>query len=266
MTNIFQCKTGEGHIIKILSELQQNIIKNGCYIISDSGIHQRVMDTNKRILIDLNLESSKFINFKNKMKSLSIGLNQCHFYKMLKSIKKKDSISLFIEEDKPNDLGIEIIPKEKNRVTVSNIKIQYIQSLDIDLPDGYGNAVIIPSSEFQKMIKDMNNIGSTITVSSKNHVIKFKCESESIYSRFVEFGEKDEDVDNEYCEQVFDIDILTRISKIAGLNSSMQIYQKRNLPLLIRSSVGNIGNISLYIKSKDLIEADELIHNSSDTE
>lgn len=261
MTNIFQCKTGEGHIIKILSELQQNIIKNGCYIINDEGIHQRIIDNNKRILIDLHLNASKFTMFKNRTKSLSLGLNQCHFYKMLKSIKKKDSISLFIDEERPNDLGIEIVPKEKNRVTVSHIKIQYIQSLDIDLPEGYTNSVIIPSNEFQKMIKDMNNIGSTIIISSKNHVIKFKCESESVYSRFVEFGEKDEDV-TESCEQVFDIDILTRISKISGLNSVMQVYQKKGLPLLIRSSVGNIGSISLYIKSKDLIEAEELEHNS----
>jgi proliferating cell nuclear antigen len=264
MTNIFHCKTGEGHIIKILSELQQNIIKNGCYTITDNSINQRIMDNNKRILIDLNLNADKFITFKNKSRTLSIGLNQSHFYKMLKSIKKKDSISLFIQDDRPNDLGIEIIPKEKNRVTVSHIKIQYIQSLDIDLPEGYDYSVIIPSSEFQKMIKDMNNIGSTIIVSSKNHVIKFKCESESIYSRFVEFGDRDDDIMDDYCEQVFDIDILTRIAKIAGLNSSMQIYQKKGLPLLIKSPVGNIGSISLYIKSKDLIEADELEHNSDD--
>lgn len=262
MMKVFQCKTGEGHIIKILSELQQNIIKNGYYNITENGIYQRVMDNNKKILIDLELNGDGFGIFKNKGKDLCIGLNQCHFYKMLKSIKKKDSIALFIEDGKANDFGIEIIPKEKNRITTSYIKIQYIQSLDIDLPQGYGKSVIIPSNEFQKMIKDMNNIGNTIIISSKHHTISFKCESESVYSRLVEFGEKDEECTDPPCEQTFDTDILTRISKIAGLNSSMQIYQKKGLPLLIQSSVGNIGKISLYIKSKDLIDEDELNHNS----
>ena len=115
----FFCKTSEGYIIKTLAELLQNNIKNGCFILSRKGIVFRMTDSNKKILIDLIMEADNFVQykFKSASSSISIGLNFSHFYKMVKNIKKKDSVILFIEEDKQTELGIRVIPKEKNRVT-----------------------------------------------------------------------------------------------------------------------------------------------------
>ena len=46
--------------------------------------------------------------------------------------------------------------------------------------------------------------------------------------------------------------------KIAGLNKTLQIYPKINLPLLIKSNVGNLGKLSIYLKNKKQIEEDEI--------
>jgi proliferating cell nuclear antigen len=264
MSKLFQCKTNEGHIVKTLAELLQNNIKSGCYEINENGLFMRITDANKRILIDLQLNHENFVLYKVK-KRISLGLNQSHFYKMLKSIKKKDSISLFIDESTPLDLGIEIVPKEKNRVTTSYVKIQNIQNLDIDLPSGYEKPILIPSNEFQKMIKDMNNIGNTIEISSKYRQVKFKCDAESVYKREVLFGEADLDYISPEILQAFDTEMLTRISKISGLNTTMQIHQSKGLPLKITSAVGNLGHIAIYLKSKEQIEEDEM-HVGSDDE
>lgn len=265
MSKIFQCKTNEGHIVKTLSELLQNNIKSGCYEITSSGINMRITDANKRILIDLRLNHENFVLFKTK-KTISIGINQSHFYKMLKSIKKKDSITLFIDEETPLDLGIEIVPKEKNRVTTSFVKIQNIQNLDIDLPSGYEKPILIPSNEFQKMIKDMNNIGNIIQVRSKFRQVNFKCDAESVYKREVLFGEHDLEYEFPEIVQEFDTEMLTRISKISGLNTTMQIHQCKGLPLKISSTVGNLGVIDIYLKSKDQIEEDEMNIGGEDDE
>ena len=259
---LFTCKTNEAHVIKCLSELLQNNLKNTSFEIDQNGIRLKMTDSNKKILIDLELYSENFSLYKFKStKKLYIGLNQGHFYKMLKTIKKKDSIVLFIDEEKSSDLGIQIIPKEKNRVTTSYIKIQNIQHLDIDVPQGYSNPVIVPSSEYQKMCKDMSNISSTISVTSRKYNIKFSSNAGSVYSREVIFGENDDEDDCKESTQDFDTEQLTRISKIAGLNNSgtnnMQIYQNNNLPLLFRSPTGSLGKISIYVKSRDQIEEDE---------
>ena len=250
----FFCKTSEGYIIKTLAELLQNNIKNGCFILSRKGMIFRMTDSNKKILIDLSMEADNFIQYKFKSaSSISIGLNFSHFYKMVKNIKKKDSVILFIEEDKQTELGIRVIPKEKNRITTSFLKIQNLQSLDIELPEGYDNSIIVPSNEYIKMIKDLNNMGgNTITVSSSNNIIKFGCESNGVYSRDIIFGDGEEE--KEFIMQEFETEQLTRISKVAGLSTQIQIYQQEDLPVLFKSNIGNLGKICVYLKDKSLQE------------
>ncbi len=263
----FYCKTSEGHIVKGLAELLQNNIKSGALEIRPDGLFSKVTDTNKKILIDLELNGESFSTFKLKGAEgeagsstcpITIGLNNGHFYRMVKTSKKKDTISLFIDADRMGELGIEVMPKEKTRVTVSYIKIQRIQSLDIELPTGYGRPVIISSSEFQKMIKDMSNIGNAIEVRTKQRQISFSTVADSVFSRNVTFGDEDEDDTSEDVQQTFDLDIFSRISKISSMSSQLMIYQHRELPLLIRSSVGTLGRISIYVKSKAQIEQSEV--------
>jgi proliferating cell nuclear antigen PCNA len=251
---LFFCKTSEGYIIKILAELLQNNIKNGCFIVKKSGIMLRMTDSNRKILIDLNLDAEHFNQYKCSVENMSIGLNFHHFYKMVKTIKKKDSIALYIEEGKESELGIRVIPKEKNRVTTSFLKIQNLQSLDIELPQGYQSSIIVPSNEYVKMIKDLNNMGGNIiSVSSTNSTIRFSCNSNGVYSRDIIFGDSDGD-DTVILSQEFETEQLSRVTKVAGLGSQIQIYQSDELPILFKSNVGNFGKISVYVKDKVLQE------------
>lgn len=252
----FFCKTSEGYIIKTLAELLQNNIKNGCFVLSKKGIMLRMTDSNKKILIDIDMQADNFVQYKYKTNGImSIGLNFSHFYKMVKNIKKKDSVVLFIEEEKQTELGIKVIPKEKNRVTTSYVKIQNLQSLDIELPGGYTNSIIIPSNEYIKMIKDLNNIGgNNITISSSNNIIKFCCNSNGVYSRDIMFGDNEDSEEKENVSQEFETEQLTRISKVSGLSTQIQIYQSTDLPILFKSNIGNLGKIFVYLKDKTLHE------------
>lgn len=272
MTVIFKAKTHCAYTIKILAELLQNNIKTACFEIDEDGVKLCMMDHHRTILIQVSLESENFTLYKFKCKDkLFLGINLNHFHKMLKSIKKKDSMQLFINDDSPNDLGIKVIPKENNRITTSFVTIQEIQTIDIDIPEGYGKPIIVPSSEYQKMCKDMAHIGSMINVVARNFHIKFRCNAGGVMKRHVEFGEmgdsddEEEEDDNvvEY-NQDFDTEQLSRITKMAGLSNSMQIYPKQGKPLLFKSAIGSLGKISIYIKSKDLIEKENSVLESDD--
>lgn len=260
MTILFKAKTQNAYTIKILAELLQNSIKTACFEINSEGIKLCMMDYHRSVLIHLFLESENFAVYKFVPKEkMFLGINLNHFHKMLKSIKKKDSLCLFIDDENPTDLGIKVIPKENNRITTSFVKIQCIQTLDIDLPDGYTKPIIVPSSEYHKMCKDMAHIGTTTTIISKNFHIKFVCNAGGVMKRHVEFGEMDDsddedgDKENEYNSEL-DTEQLSRITKISGLSNNIQIFTKKGLPLLFKSAIGGIGNISIYMKTKDLIE------------
>lgn len=268
MPIIFKAKTHEAYYIKVLAELLQNNIKPAaCFEIDKNGIHLCMMDNNRSILIKVELDANNFSLYKFKQEKMFLGINLNHFHKMLKSIKKKDSLQLFIDSDSPTDLGIEVIPKENNRITTSYIKIQSIQNIDTDIPEGYGRPVKISSSEYQKMCKDMSHIGNNVRVVSKRFYIKFKCDASGVMRREVSFGENDDsddDTSNEEYNHSFETTQLTKITKISGLGSNILVYPKDNLPLLFRSSVGDLGTIAIYIKSKTQMELEKQIVESDE--
>lgn len=274
MTTTFKCKTGEAYYIKVLAELLTNNLKTGCFEVCNDGIKLRMFDHYRKTLVDLDLLAENFSLYKFKYnEKFFLGLNLNHFHKMLKSVKKKDSLQLFINTEIPTELGIKTIPRENTRITTSGIKIQTIQNLDIDCPQGYGKPVIVLSAEFQKMCKDLSSIGSSnIKVIAKNFHIEFIADADGILKRKVVFGEDEnydgEDSDGEDSVEyraTFATDQLSRITKLAGLSSTMQIFPATsNLPLLFKSNVGSLGKIAIYIKSKELLDQELAVYENSD--
>lgn len=254
----FKAKTNEGYTIKILSEMLQNIVRIACLEVDKSGIRMRMMDSHRRVLINIELESSNFNVYEfNLDKTLYLGLNLGHLYKMLKIIKKKDALMMSISTQEPNQLNLVIYPKENNRISSSFIRIQSIQHINVPLPSGYTHSIIVPSSEYQRTLKDMNNISDSLVVRMKEYSLTISSTDQGIYSREVLFGELDDTSEIQYTD-FFDMEQFIRIVKISGLSKNLQFYSgNSHLPLLIMSNVGQLGKISIYIKSKDQAKTDE---------
>ena len=98
--NIFRCKTNDAYVIKTLIELLHHAIKIACFQITPSGIYLRMMNSNQNLLIDCNLKAENFQLFffstHIENQCINVGINLSHFYRMLKSIKKRDNLVLFI--------------------------------------------------------------------------------------------------------------------------------------------------------------------------
>ncbi len=299
MTTIFKAKTHEGYCMKLLAELLKNNVKDACFEISKEGMNLRMMDTHRTVLIDIKLNSDNFIKYKYKHheEKMFLGVNMTHFHKMLKTIKKKDSVEFYIsnedvKEDKtdkkgkkkgkkknnikrkdPEELAIKVIPKEKTRVSISFVQIYKMQNLDVDLPEGYGNPVIVPSSEFQKMCKELAQISPKTKVSSHGSKINFTADAGGVMKKSTELGDlegddsdDEEEVDDKYYNAEFNTEQFTRITKISGLSDTMQIFPHNNMPLWFRSPIGTIGTISIYIKSKELQEMEARAVENDDSE
>lgn len=251
---LFRAKTTQAYQWKLLAELLHNNIRTACFQISGDGIMLRMTDTHEKLLIDMNLSFENFDIYVFEGAPIFIGVNMSHFQKLLSCIKKKDSIEFSIYSETPNNLKIKIIPpKDNDRVIMSDIVIQTVQSIQVEIDNDYDKPIVVSSSEYSKMCKDLSKMGSTINVSAKKFYMRFHSTMGNIYSRDVIFGEdvSDDDIECDY-NQDFDSEKLTRISKIAGLGTNIQIYAKNDMPLLLRTNVGTLGKISIYIKSRDL--------------
>lgn len=255
---LFQAKTDEAFVIKIVGELLSQRLKFAPFKVTPDGIFLLKMDPKKQQLIEISLEKTNFSPYKCS-KPIIFSVNTTHLYKMLKCIKKKDGLRLFIHEDDPHNLGICVEQRgEGNRVTTF-LKITMTHPEDIQKPEGYDPPIIIQSKQFQKM-KNLHSIAETMTITSKLNYIKFFCDGGELYSRELVIGDEN-DEDNAHIKKVykqnFNTQHITGLTKCAGQSSNVQVFVHEDLGLKIKMKAGALGEITVYIKSKELIQDEE---------
>lgn len=261
VTNIvFLAKTNNAYTFKVLAELLSTNIKTGHLMLDSNGIKLRMINKGRNVLFDVNLLAGNFSLYKIAMEKIYIGINLIHFHKMLKSIKKKDNIELFINKERTGKLGIRVTPRERDRVTTSYINIQTVQEIEIDLPVVTSNPINISSSDFQKMVKDMTSIGSTLCLKAKRFRVMFSSAPSGVLEREVEFGEHDYTdrtdsvwLDSDF-KQTYSTDTILKITKISGLDNTIKIYP--NAPLCMKSMIEGFGDIQIFIKSIEQLESE----------
>lgn len=252
---LFRAKTKEAFVLKIIGEHLSNAMKYPPLSVNEAGMFLRATDTNREILVDLNLPRENFTVFKCP-KPLNFIVNSSHLYKLLKSIKKKDSVTLFIMEKRAMELGICVEQNDENNKVTTFIKITYIQPEEIDLPDGYDQPLIITSKEFQKL-KNLHSIGNEMNITISNNIIKFYCDGRNLFSREIVIGNEDDEEEIEEKQvyfQTFNTQHITQLTKCAGQSGNVQIYYHEELPIQIKMRTGTLGSLTVYVKSKELIE------------
>ncbi len=255
MDYLFKIKFKDGFFFKTLTELIKNNINVASFDLDKSKLKMVVTDENKTILIDLFIEGSECEEYYLKPDFFQLNVNVKNLYAMIRTIKKKDSLSFYIDANEPTALSICIEPNNVEMRTVSTINIIMMQNLQIETPDEFNNHVCIDSTSFHKMIKNMSDLSPTIIISSKPNYINFTAENNRILKRVVEFGEQS-DGEIEYTDE-FPISQFTKIMKIAGINKHLHFYMEKDSPLIIiKSHIDKLGFIRLLIKSKKQIETD----------
>ncbi len=252
---IFQAKTEEAFVIKILGELLSNRLQFAHFKVNEHGIFLLQTDRRSEQLIEISLLRENFSPYKCS-KQLVFSVNTTNLYKMLKCIKKKDAIRLYIHEDEPSILGICVEQMNENNRVLTTLKILNTHLEDILKPEGYDTPIIIPNKQFQKM-KNLHNISKTMVITSKLNYIRFFCDGGELYSRELVIGNEN-DEDNAHIKrlykQEFNTEYITGLTKCAGQSGSVSVYVDEENGLKIKMKAGGLGDLVVYIKSKELID------------
>ena len=84
------------------------------------------------------------------------GLSNINITKLIDFHKEKKTKATVTVVQPPGRFGN--LDVQNNRVTTSYVKIQSMQNVNIPLPTGYSNPVIVPSNDYQKMCKCLPQI------------------------------------------------------------------------------------------------------------
>ena len=257
---IFKAKSKQAFVIKILGELLCNTLDFSQFTVNERGIFLLQSDTYRNRLVDISLYRENFTVYKCT-REINFLINSNKFYKLLKNIKKKDSITISINEqneDDPMILGICVEQSDNNNKLITNIRISPYQPAIIEAPTGYSNPNIMSGKEFQS-IKNLHHTSDTMTVATKGEHIRFIVSNDDRHDRKLEIGNEN-DEENKSCplySKTFKTEYITSLCKCAGQSGNIQVFLTEDLPLKIKLKAGDLGDISVFIKSREMLKEEE---------
>lgn len=256
-THFFFAKTNDAFLIKVLIEILSQSLKNtALFMISAESITLRMCDARQLTLFDLCLEGEKFHTYRyhSQDKCMHVGLTLTYFSKILKTVRKKDTLNLFITKDNPMSLQIQIIPSlNDNMITTTEIKIQDVDVIEMSVPSNYDMPIIMQSVEFQKLVKNLGNLGNTETTLrlTPTHLHFISVVAGGVMKRDISFKLQEYHRQNHFFESTFAMSQLNKIDKLAAFTSHVNFYIGAPLhtPLRIHCTIGGgLGYINIYIK------------------
>ena len=246
-------KTEQAGAFRILVEALKEILTEANFIFDGSGIKLMAMDSTHTILIHMKLESDNF-EFFHCPKKMTIGVNMLNFFKLIKTMGNSETLTLFVDNENENKLGIMINNTEKNSQTIYKLNLLDIPDDNISIPPAeFETELSLPSSDFQKIIRDMVNIGENIEIKSIGSQLMLNC-SGDFASQETSLGETNNGLKfNQISPKelpiqgIYSLKYLVLFTKCTGLCNQINLYIKNDYPLVIRYAVASLGNIKLCL-------------------
>jgi len=241
------------------------------------------------VLIKVKIPAKSFDKFYMKniegLNEINIGVNMSSFNKLIKTSTNNDNLSLILEEDDKNFLGIKFENGDQGILTYYKLKLLELEDDGIHLPTThFPFKIVIPSDRLHKTFRDASFIADKInikfidTVDFRNTLI-FSCNGEFASQETILTDKteglninKNIDYANEeiIVKGTYDLKNLSLFSKCQNMCNNIEMFFKNNFPLIIKYQVANLGHVLLVlstIKSDDKIIDDESDNDScSDNE
>ena len=254
--NIIEIKTVQSSAFRILIEALKEILVDANLECDETGIKMIAMDSSHTVLAHLKLYSDKFESYKCLEKRV-LGINMINLFRIIKTMNNSDTLTLFLEKDKESVLGVKIENSDKNTTTTFHLNLMDLNVEDISIPPAAFESVItMPSTDFQKIVRDMHNYADYIDIKSVEDHLIFSCKGDFCSQETI-IGETQEGmsfVKNQKPDQIiqglFALKHLVLFGKCTNLCNSIQMYLKNDYPLIIKYTVASLGEIKLCLAPK----------------
>tara|TARA_B110000908_G_C10135689_1_gene394346 strand:- start:382 stop:888 length:507 start_codon:yes stop_codon:yes gene_type:complete len=166
---------------------------------------------------------------------------------------------MFITKMEPNDLQIHIETSEKGLRHKFSLKLMDLYLDKVEIPPAQFSSVLrIPSGDFQKLCRDMNNLADEIEIKSSGNQLIFSisndwmeqetimCESHNGGMEYLKNLSPDEVI-----QGVFSIKKLVLFTKCTSLCQNIEVYLKNDYPIVIKYNIANLGEIKFCLAPKN---------------
>jgi proliferating cell nuclear antigen len=256
---VLEIKTIQIAPFRTLMTALKDILLETNIIFSKDGIRIINMDKSHTILVHLYLDAENFEHYFIKHPKILIGVNMFHLFKLINSIDTDDTLTIFIDENEYSDgivdhLGLKFENGDIKQCKIQKLKLIEPEEEELEVPDvKFSSIISIPSSDFQKIIRDMSNISERLEIKSVGNELIFKCKgpfAEAEIRRTESDGNmeiKTSTNSSNIIQGEFSLKNLGYFIKCTNLCSSIEMNLENDLPLVVTYSVASLGKIKLCL-------------------
>ena len=251
--NILEIKTVQASAFRILVEALKEILTDANFECDETGIKMIAMDSSRTVLVHLKLHADKFESYVCTEKKV-LGISMINLFRVIKTMNNNDTLTLFLEREKDSVLGIKIENSEKNTTSTFHLNLMDLHIDNIQIPSvEFESVITMPSTDFQKIIRDMHNYADLIDIKSVEDHLIFSCKGDFCSQETI-IGETDTGMNfaknkkpDEIIQGEFALKHLVLFGKCTNLCNSIQMFLKNDYPLVIKYTVATLGRLLLCL-------------------
>ena len=223
------------------------------------GIRIINMDKSHTILAHLYLAAENFEFYSCKKDKIVIGVNMFHLFKLINTIDNDDTLTLYIENNDFSDGIVHHLGLKFENGSIKQCKTQKLRLIEpdheeLEVPDvPFSSILNLPSTDFQKIIRDLSCISEKLEIKSVGNELIFKCQGQFANAEIrrteqegnMEFIQKQNT--SSVIQGEFSLKNLSYFIKCTNLCSQIEMYLENDLPLVVKYNVASLGEIKLCL-------------------
>tara|TARA_B100001758_G_scaffold247086_1_gene263834 strand:+ start:2213 stop:2953 length:741 start_codon:yes stop_codon:yes gene_type:complete len=237
--------TIQASAIKSTFEVLKDILNDVNVYFNPDGMTITSLDTARVALVDVFLSADNFDEYTCDNPIIA-GINITNTFKLLKTITNNDVLTLSVSSKEFMD--IEITSEAKKTTTKFQLKLLDINENRIEVPtQNMTTVTTMQSAEFQRMCRDMSNIGTTIEIIRDKSFLTLKCMGD--------FANQDTTIEcvdeSPYISGCYSLKYMNTFTKATSMCSTVQLMQEPDSKFLIlKYNVADLGELKFYLASK----------------
>ena len=258
-SNVLTIKTVQISPFRTLMTALKDILIETNITFQPDGIRIINMDKSHTVLVHLYLPSTNFEFYECKKDKIIVGVNMFHLFKLINCIDNDDTLTIYIENSDYADgivshLALKFENGEIKQCKTQKLRLIEPEEEELNYPEVQFSSVInLPSTDFQKIIRDLSCISEKIEIKSVGNELIFKC-SGQFASAEIHRAESDGGMEyilkqdsSKIIQGEFSLKNLGYFIKCTNLCSQIELYLENDLPLVVKYNVASLGEIKLCL-------------------
>jgi len=265
---MFEAKIAQGAVLKKILDALKDLVSEATWDCNSNGMSLQAMDTSHVSLVAIQLKADGFDKYRCD-RNVTLGMNLQSLSKVLKCAGNEDELTLKAQDD-GDKISIMFESKDESECHEYELKLMSLDSEYLGIPDTpYAVTIKLPSTKFQRICRDLGQIGDSVTISCAKDGVRFAATGD-IGSGSVRLSnnsnadKEDETVSIDMQEpivQAFALKYLNHISKATPLATQVSLSMSPDVPLVVEYQIKSedcekFGYVRYYLAPK-IDEGDE---------